>query len=317
LPDNYNLPILNTVAFDSSVNEVMGKTQSIFNPTMQAYPVPMGSESKTWNLGGESEDAIAQTSRFGDTLYQDIAFQKRSFNRATWKVKAIPIDKNEVKSINFTPESHYVKAMARKLNKKRNDVFLDKFEEDVIVTNVLGDDGSTANSTVTFASGNIIAPTFGNSGTNIGLTVGKLDELLRLAEVNDLIGDEFEQEYGYNLKMIVPESQANLLYANSRTSSKDYSHFFKFDETRGKITGYRSISFVSFSSGIKTYTSTDTILKLYAWHPEAFIYDPERVTNYATSNIETKEYNSQVYSEMDYNVLRVREECAFRVDCKA
>lgn len=72
-----------------------------------------------------------------------------------------------------------------------------------------------------------------------------------------------------------------------------------------------------FSSGIKQYTSTDTILKLYAWHPEAFIYDPERVTNYATSNIETKEYNSQVYSEMDYNVMRVREECAFRVDCKA
>jgi hypothetical protein len=314
LPDNYNLPVLNTVAFDTAVHEVMGKTQSIFNPFMQAYPVPLGSESKTWNLGGESEGAIAQTARFGDTLYQDIAFSKRSLNRATWKVKAIPIDKNEVKSVNFSPESHYVKAMARQLNKKRNDVFLDKFEEDVIQTDILNADGTSATTTKTFASGNIIAPEFGNSGTQIGLTVKKLDELLRLAEVNDLLGDEFEMEYGFNLAMIVPEAQASLLFADARTSSKDYSHFFQYEGNR--IRQYRGIRFIYFSSGIKTYVSTNTIQKLYAWHPEAFIYDPERVSNYATSNIETKEYNSQVYSEMDYNVMRVREECAFRVDCR-
>jgi hypothetical protein len=314
LPDNYNLPVLNETAFSNSVNEVMGKTQSIFNPYMQAYPVPLGSESKTWNFGNESEDAFEQTSRFGDTLYQDIGFSKRNFYRKSWKVKAIAIDKNEAKSISFTPEAEYVKRIARKLNKKRNDVFLDRFEEDVIVTDILNADGSTSNTTKTFASGNIIAPTFGNSGTNIGLTVKKLDELLRLAEANDLLGDEFEQEYGFNLVMTVPESQSALLYADARTASKDYSHFFQFEGNR--IVQYRGIRLIPFSSGIKTYTSTDTIQKLYAWHPEAFIYDPERIMNYATSNIPTKEYNSQVYSEMDYNVMRVREECAFRVDCK-
>lgn len=314
MSSNYNLPVLNTIAFDTSVNEIMGKTQSIFNPTMMAFPIPMGSESKTWNLGGESVDAIAQTQRFGDTTYQDISFSKRNFYRQHWKIPAVPIDKNEVKAINFTPESHYVKTIARKLNKKRNDVFLDAFEADVIVTNVLNADGTTANSTASFDSNNIVARDFGSTGTNSGLTVGKLDHLLELAEAQDLVGDEFEMEYGFNLSMLVTEAQANNLFDTARTSSKDYSHFFQYEGNR--IRQYRGIRFIYFSSGIKTYTATDTIQKLYAWHPEAFIYDPERISNYATSNIPTKEYNSQVYSEMDYNVMRVREECAFRVDCK-
>ncbi len=317
MPANYNLPALNSTAFDNSVREKIGTISSIFNPMMTAYPIPAGNEAKTWNQGGRSASAKAYDQRFGDTTYQDIDFEKRTFFKKYWDVDAIPIDEfADLDSISFSPENHYVKMISEALNKKRNDVFIDAFEEDVIVTNILNADGTTGTTTRSFNSSNIIARDFNSSGTNTALSLTKLDELINRAEDNKLIGDEFEHMNGFSLCMLMTERQSSLLYNQARTSSSEYATFFKWDPMKNRISNYRSIKFVYFSSNIKEYTATDTIQKLYAWHPKAFIYDPENVKSYASSNMPEKKYNGQVYSKMAYNVMRVYEEAAFRVDCK-
>ena len=315
MPQQNTTGVLTTEAYSASINELFVSSKAIFDTYMTAYPIPKGSQSITWNLGGESEDAEAITEYFADTKYQHFKFSKRTFERGIYSPKAGIIERHELMNINFDPSNHKIQAMARSLNRKRNQIFLENFEANVAVTDVLNPDGTKGVTVAAFDTDNIIAPTYGSASTNSGLSLAKLDHLIELAEEQNLIGEDVAEELGYSLMMTMTESAATSLLDTPRGTSKDYEKFFVRDNT-GKLVSYRGIKFIYLATKLPTYVATDTIVKHYAWHPSAFIYDPASTMNKYTAELPDKNYHGQIYSEMYYNVLRVREEAAFRIDVK-
>ncbi len=326
----YEVPLINAQAYDAAVREAYQEKKLMFKSMMTPYQVPEGFESKTYNFSEKAEDARFVTERFGVTDYQDIGFRKRRMIRKEIDVKAIPITREERKSILFTPQQIYVQQQTNAIIRKKNQMFFDAYEAAVPETATLNSDGTETTTNVAFDSGNIIkanatisnlftvgSSPYAGTETGVGLTPDKISILHILAEENEVLGDEFDNQYGNMLHMLVTQEAVNQLEESVKASNKDYSHLFTYDAGTNRISGYKGVKFHYYSSNKKTFTNNgQTIQRLYAWHPTAFIFHDEGVETRVTQELPDRKYNGQIYAWSHHNVMRVREEAAFAIDIK-
>lgn len=326
----YEVPLINAQAYDAAVREAYQEKKLIFKEFMTPFQVPEGYETKTYNYSETAEDARFVTERFGVTDYQELGFRKRVMTRREIDVKAIPITREERKSILFTPQNIYVQEQTNSVVRKKNKTFFDAFEAAVPETAILNADGTETSANVTFNAFNIVKgnatlangltvgdAAYAGTETSVGLTPDKISIIRQIAEHNKVLGDEYDNQYGNQLVMLVTEEAVSQLEESVKASNKDYSHLFSYDNEMNRVSGFKGVKFIYYSSNKKTFTNnSQTIQRLYAWHPSAFIYHDEGITPKVAQEIPERKHNGHVYCYSYHNVLRVREEAAFAIDIK-
>lgn len=326
----YEVPLINAQAFSSAMHDAYQEKKLMFKPFMTPYQVPEGYETYTYNLNETAEKARIVTERFGVTDYQELGFRKRVIRRKEIDGKAFPITREERKSILFTRDQIYVQQLTNKIVSKKNEMFFDAFEAAVPEIATLTADGLESSTNVTFDTGNIVKgnatlangftvgdSAYAGSETSVGLTPDKISLLRQLAEENKVLGDEFDNQYGNQLIMLVTEEAVSQLEESVKASNKDYSHLFQYDSMMNRISGFKGVKFLYYSSNKKTFTNnSQTIQRLYAWHPSAFIFHDEGITPKVAQELPERKHNGHVYAYSYHNVLRVREEAAFAIDIK-
>ena len=326
----YEVPLINAQAFSAAMHDAYQEKKLMFKPYMTPYQVPEGYESFTYNLNETAADARFVTERFGVTDYQEIGFRKRTIRRKEIDVAAIPITREERKSILFTPQQVYVQQQTNSIVRKKNQMFFDAFEAAVPEIATLTADGAELSTNVTFDSGNIVKGNatlengltvgdvaYAGSETSVGLTPDKISILRQLAEDNKVLGDEFDNQYGNQLIMLVTEEAVSQLEESVKASNKDYSHLFTYDAGMNRVSGFKGVKFHYYSSNKKTFTNnSETIQRLYAWHPSAFIFHDEGITPKVAQELPERKHNGHVYAYSYHNIVRVREEAAFAIDIK-
>lgn len=323
--------------FDTNLKEEFNRNVVPYLAKMTPYPISEGSNKREYIIFGESSDAREVTERFGVTDYEELSSRKRTLNRTKRDVPAVPITEQELREDAKGIAQHSMREQSKALKRQMNLTFFKNFEASVQEEATVDASGDAVAATVAFKEANIIradytkaAPEYGSDYTTgyatadaKGLTLDKLDALNLLLAQNNLIGDDVMTEMA-QVCMVVTEAHLQGLLDEVRATSSDYSIFFQYD-AMGNLRRYRNIEFLrtEFVGGIKDVVEfsdgdSGTVQKLYAWHPDAFVYDMQEPTAFYTppgaGGLATRKYEGQVYAYNYFNTKRVREEAAFRID---
>ena len=197
--------------------------------------------------------------------------------------------------------STYMRQMARAFNRKKDTVKI----EALLGTAYTGKDGLTP---IELPSEQTIAVDFDESGSPAAsnLTIGKLRQARALFDLAEMDTDELSAE-GKLYFAASPKQRQALLRSTSVTSSD-------FNEVKALVDG-RVDTFMGFKFVWSTRLPVNTNVRsciAYSW--DAAIFGTGVLVN-RVDEIPTKQYATQLYTEMEMGATRLEEEQVIEVLC--
>lgn len=155
----------------------------------------------------DKTDVVARTTRAQPAINIDVSHDGRWVYPQAFDWGRV-VDDIDLMQTNIAPQGSYVQSAVAAMNRKKDDLFLSAFYG-------AAQTGETGSTSTSFASGNVVAVNYG--GSNVDLTLAKLEEVQRLALTNDVDLDSEQLYVG-----ISPKQHAKLL-AITEVISGDYN----------------------------------------------------------------------------------------------
>lgn len=246
-----------------------------------------------------SVEAVARTTRHGDTPITEVPHSRRRVNAEDWELAEI-IDRQDVARMLTDPQSDYVRAFAAAMNRRMDATIMTAFFADAPT-------GKTGATNVALPAGQVVAVDFVETGsaTASGLTVAKLRrarELLLDAEVGD---DQFY--------IACSQREINGLLRDAQVSSADFNTVRALVD--GQVNSFMGFNFIRVPSA--TIPLTGGNRRIPCWHREGLLFARTDGPVTEAAPDPTKGFNTRLYMRASFGATRMEEVRVVDIRCSA
>jgi hypothetical protein len=241
-----------------------------------------------------SQSASVRTTRAADTLLNDTPHARRMVTLADYEVADLIDDQDKLRMI-VDPTSSYAQAQAFAIGRSM---------DDVIITAATGDakTGETGGTTTALPAGQKVAVNL--SGSNEGLTIGKLREAKYLLDNNDV--DPSIPRF-----MVVGPKQIQDLLESTNITSSDFNTVKAL--VQGEVNTFMGFNFIT-STRLAHNTGTD-VRTCFAYAADGITLAVAKDLTVRIDERPDKGYAVQVYACMSIGATRMEEEKVVEISC--
>jgi len=241
-----------------------------------------------------SQSASVRTTRAADTLLNDTPHARRMVTLADYEVADLIDDQDKLRMI-VDPTSSYAQAQAFAIGRSM---------DDVIITAATGDakTGETGGTTTALPAGQKVAVNL--SGSNEGLTIGKLRQAKYLLDNNDV--DPSIPRF-----MVVGPKQIQDLLESTNITSSDFNTVKAL--VQGEVNTFMGFNFIT-STRLAHNTGTD-VRTCFAYAADGITLAVAKDLTVRIDERPDKGYAVQVYACMSIGATRMEEEKVVEIAC--
>ena len=244
-------------------------------------------------------EVVARQSRHSDTPLTPHPHARRALDLVTFEAADL-IDNDDQVRMLIDPESSYSQSIAMAMGRQ-----MDR----VIITAATGNanTGVSGGTSTAHGAGQQIAVTYdeaGGSGTNFGLTIGKLRRARNLLTTADVPEDE-------DLFIAVRAQQIQDLLQDDELTSVDFNTVKAL--VNGEINQYLGFTFLN--TQLLTNSSSTDITTVLVWARSGIKLGIGREPAGKITERPDKSYSVQVYYAMDIGATRMEEEKVVDIQC--
>lgn len=285
-------------AFDSRVTHLAQQTYSRLRPTVMVDTL-VGNEGYYEQLGPGALQQI--TSRHQPTPISDPNHIRRKVTTSPYGDGQLCDNIDKARTL-ISLESNYVQKQAAQVGRHIDQTLIDKMDATVY-------GGADGTSTFSPLAAMEIAADYGSTGTNSGLTIGKLRAARKV--LDDWGADPMEQRY-----FVCTVQQRDDLLATTQVTSSDYNSVKAL--VQGDVDTFMGFKFVTFG----TQSGRNAILPVSSSIRSCFGYTQSAMLLAIASEANTRITERadlrnipQVYTELDVGATRLEEEKIAHVLC--
>lgn len=211
------------------------------------------------------------------------------------------VDKFDLVRTLIDPTNPYTQNAAWAIAREMDKVVIEKFFADAAT----GKDGT---GTATFPASQTIEKDFGSTGTNTGLTIGKLREARRI-----LLGNNVDPTLDGPLHIVISAKQLDDLLGTTEVTSADFNTVRAL--VQGEITTFMGFNFVH-SELLETKVETDTLRRVpvFAANGMAVAMGLNPMSRIVERS--DKRFSTYVYHAVTLGATRLEEEKVVEIECK-
>jgi hypothetical protein len=241
-----------------------------------------------------SQSASVRTTRAADTLLNDTPHSRRMVTLADYEVADLIDDQDKLRMI-VDPTSSYAQAQAFAIGRSM---------DDVIITAATGDakTGETGGTTTALPAGQKVAVNL--SGSNEGLTIGKLREAKYIMDNNDV-------DPSIPRIMVVGPKQIQDLLESTNITSSDFNTVKAL--VQGEVNTFMGFNFIT-STRLAHNTGTD-VRTCFAYAVDGLTLAVAKDLTVRIDERPDKGYAVQVYACMSIGATRMEEEKVVEISC--
>ena len=241
-----------------------------------------------------SQSASVRTTRAADTLLNDTPHARRMVTLADYEVADLIDDQDKLRMI-VDPTSSYAQAQAFAIGRSM---------DDVIITAATGDSktGETGGTTTALPSGQKVAVNL--SGSNEGLTIGKLREAKFILD-NNSVDPSIPRVMGVGPKQIQD------LLATTQITSSDFNTIKAL--VQGDVDTFMGFQFIT-STRLAHNSGTD-VRTCFAYAVDGITLAVAKDLTVRIDERPDKGYAVQVYACMSIGSTRMEEEKVVEISC--
>ena len=299
-------------AYKAGYEHILQETTDVYGSVVRLESIE--GERKAYDFLGSIEMSQKGT-RFGDIPIEDIDHNRR-WIYPQWFEKGIYVDDLDKIAMHTDPTSDYMKAIAKAIVRKKNDVIFSAFEGTVQGGKDYGDQNYAFNDAAFDSASEggrtILHDTtnsFASGGTSTGMTIEKLI-LAREALV------ELKNDANQMFNLVVSQRQISELFREAETQSLDTSPFRSLAE--GNMTQFHGFNIlVDYNISGGTETGVDdatTIYPCYAFTNDAILYAQHTTPMFKVDWIPQKGI-WQISAKVGMNAIRMDEDKIIKIEC--
>ena len=241
-----------------------------------------------------SQSASVRTTRAADTLLNDTPHARRMVTLADYEVADLIDDQDKLRMI-VDPTSSYAQAQAFAIGRSM---------DDVIITAATGDakTGETGGTTTALPSGQKVAVNL--SGSNEGLTIGKLRQAKCILDNNSV-------DPSIPRVMVVGPKQIQDLLATTQITSSDFNTIKAL--VQGDVDTFMGFQFIT-STRLAHNSGTD-VRTCFAYAVDGLTLAVAKDLTVRIDERPDKGYATQVYACMSIGATRMEEEKVVEISC--
>ena len=241
-----------------------------------------------------SQSASVRTTRAADTLLNDTPHARRMVTLADYEVADLIDDQDKLRMI-VDPTSSYAQAQAFAIGRSM---------DDVIITAATGDakTGETGGTTTALPSGQKVAVNL--SGSNEGLTIGKLREAKYILDNNDV-------DPSIPRVLVCGPKQIQDLLGTTQVTSSDFATVKAL--ATGEVDSFMGFKFL-VSTRLAHNTGTD-VRTCFAYAVDGITLAVAKDLTVRIDERPDKGYAVQVYACMSIGATRMEEEKVVEIAC--
>ena len=241
-----------------------------------------------------SQSASVRTTRAADTLLNDTPHARRMVTLADYEVADLIDDQDKLRMI-VDPTSSYAQAQAFAIGRSM---------DDVIITAATGDakTGETGGTTTALPSGQKVAVNL--SGSNEGLTIGKLRQAKFILDNNSV-------DPSIPRVMVVGPKQIQDLLATTQITSSDFNTIKAL--VQGDVDTFMGFQFIT-STRLAHNSGTD-VRTCFAYAVDGLTLAVAKDLTVRIDERPDKGYAVQVYACMSIGATRMEEEKVVEISC--
>ena len=241
-----------------------------------------------------SQRASVRTTRAADTLLNDTPHARRMVTLADYEVADLIDDQDKLRMI-VDPTSSYAQAQAFAIGRSM---------DDVVISAATGDSktGETGGTTTALPSGQKVAVNL--SGSNEGLTIGKLREAKFILDNNSV-------DPSIPRVMVVGPKQIQDLLATTQITSSDFNTVKAL--VQGDVDTFMGFQFIT-STRLAHNSGTD-VRTCFAYAVDGITLAVAKDLTVRIDERPDKGYATQVYACMSIGSTRMEEEKVVEISC--
>ena len=241
-----------------------------------------------------SQSASVRTTRAADTLLNDTPHSRRMVTLADYEVADLIDDQDKLRMI-VDPTSSYAQAQAFAIGRSM---------DDVIITAATGDakTGETGGTTTALPAGQKVAVNL--SGSNEGMTIGKLREAKYIMDNNDV-------DPSIPRVMVIGPKQLQDLLESTNITSSDFNTVKAL--VQGELNTFMGFNFIT-STRLAHDSGTD-VRTCFAYAVDGITLAVAKDLTVRIDERPDKGYAVQVYACMSIGATRMEEEKVVQIEC--
>ena len=241
-----------------------------------------------------SQSASVRTTRAADTLLNDTPHSRRMVTLADYEAADLIDDQDKLLMI-VDPCSSYAQAQAFAIGRSM---------DDVIITAATGDakTGETGGTTTALPAGQKVAVNL--SGSNEGMTIGKLREAKYIMDNNDV-------DPSIPRVMVIGPKQLQDLLESTNITSSDFNTVKAL--VQGELNTFMGFNFIT-STRLAHNTGTD-VRTCFAYAVDGITLAVAKDLTVRIDERPDKGYAVQVYACMSIGATRMEEEKVVQISC--
>jgi len=241
-----------------------------------------------------SQSASVRTTRAADTLLNDTPHSRRMVTLADYEVADLIDDQDKLRMI-VDPTSSYAQAQAFAIGRSM---------DDVIITAATGDakTGETGGTTTALPAGQKVAVNL--SGSNEGMTIGKLREAKYIMDNNDV-------DPSIPRVMVIGPKQLQDLLESTNITSSDFNTVKAL--VQGELNTFMGFNFIT-STRLAHDSGTD-VRTCFAYAVDGITLAVAKDLTVCIDERPDKGYAVQVYACMSIGATRMEEEKVVQISC--
>lgn len=248
---------------------------------------------------GEASEILTRHGNTPDPL--NLAHSRRRCILSSYDAAELIDNADKVRML-IDPTNEYAQSISYALGRRADNTILT-----ALYGNAYSVDSADSQSTVSFATGNIVDEDFGASDTK--LTVAKLREARRLLAIADV---DLDAETPY---IICSPTDMDSLLGETAVTSSDYNTVKTL--VSGRIDTFLGFKFIETTRlEDAQHKTSEGFVRAIAFVPSALGVAIGRDMNVRISERDDKRYSTQVYGSMDIGAVRRQEEKVVSIECK-
>jgi hypothetical protein len=246
------------------------------------------------------------TTRFGDTNPDEPDMEFR-WLYVNFKDSAHIVDRREAMQLGSvgSPHNQILRLQMAAAGRDRDKTLIDGIRGTV-------QSGKTGGTPIPFPPEQIIAANFRRSGTgNTGLTFDKIVEIGRLFGVNEVTGQDTENQTAGTI--IVSHNQIADLLHEEKFTSGDFSEIRRLHT--GQVINLMGLAIKAVSPSLLPYVSATGVRSCYAFGRNSVVFGIAENPQAWVDELPTKRHDIQLRTEWGWGCTRLDEEGVIEVAC--
>jgi len=277
--------------YNANVQLLLQQEQSLFENAVRREPIH--GEHEFFDQIGATE-ANKRTTRHGDTKYTNTDHQRRMVTSFPWDWADL-IDKADRARILIDPQGAYTRNAVMAMNRAK---------DDEIIAAATGTAYGGKTGTTAYSISETIAVDYDASGTNTGLTLGKLIGAKVALQRNQI-------QRGEKLYFACRAKQLEDMLVETKATNDQYVNVKALIE--GEITYFMGFNWI-FSERLANSASTD-ITTCFAWAESGILLATAEEIRTMVDRLPGKNQSVQVWAGMDIGATRMEEKKVIPIYC--